>query len=429
MGKSLERMIAEQIQTPGNISMPAVGGTPEKPLAPKAKGTPAPPNALLTDPNEKLKDIDKVSKPPKGKSAEPQKATKNGDQSPVLQGKSKIKENVDPGDEDEELEDEFEEDGEDYSLDIPQEISELVDSMDEDELKSQYASLLALLAEADEDEELEEENADQIDEESTQTIADIRASVTSTDIDLSEDMDALFSEDENLSEEFQKKATLIFASAVASKVNEKLDELDEAYKVHIAEAIEQNEIALAEKVDSYLNYVVESWMKENEVAVERGLRAEISEDFMSGLKSLFDDHYITIPDEKVDVMEQLATEIDNAKAALNEKIEATIELEESYKAAIKEVTLLKECQGLSDVQIEKLRNLAEGVEFEDEESFVSSLDILKESYFSGNKQKLDANLDDVDDELETTLSEEFENNVMSKYSSALSRQVRPIGKK
>jgi hypothetical protein len=435
MAKSLERLIAEKIQTPGNIAMPDEGKDPGKGgNDPKAKGTPAPPSALLTDPKEKLKDIDKVSK--RTKSAEPQAAKKNGDQSPVLQGNSKVKvgkqqEEVDVDDEDDILTEDPDNDEDDDSdmedIEVPSEILELVDSLSEDELKVKYAELLALLAEADEENEDEEENAEQIEEESAKTLEDIRQRITAGDLDLSEDIEALFSEDDNLSEEFQRKAKTIFEGAVAAKVNEKLDELEEAFKVYVAEAIENNEKTLAEKVDDYLNYVVESWMTENEIAIERGLKSEIAEGFMTGLHQLFNDHYINVPDEKIDVMESLATQIDELKNQLNESIENSILLEKSYVKLLKEEIFLEECQGLSDTHVEKLKALSEGIEFENEELFRESLTILKENYFPKGKTKaLVLEEEGTDDELSQTLSENEEqdnSSPMSYYARTLSRQV------
>jgi len=214
---------------------------------------------------------------------------------------------------------------------------------------------------------------------------------------MKEDMDALLS-GENLSEEFVTKATTIFEAAVVARAEEVIAEAEAQLQEQFDAAVEEIKEDLAAKVDDYLNYMVEEWMKENELAIEKGLRAEIVEDFIGGLRNLFVEHYIDIPADKVDVVEELTSKVEELEASLNEEMNRSVELTKSLSEQKKIEAIYTACEGLSQVQVEKLKSLAENVEFTTEEEFVGKLDVLKESYFKAVVKA--ANLSSLDDEVE-----------------------------
>ena len=197
---------------------------------------------------------------------------------------------------------------------------------------------------------------------------------------MKEDMDALLS-GENLSEEFVAKASTIFEAAVIARAEEVIAEAEEALSEQFELAIEEIKEDLAQKVDDYLGYMAEEWMKENELAVERGLRAEIVEDFITGLRDLFTEHYIDIPAEKVDVVEELAARVEELEASLNEEIERNVEMNKELNEQKKIEAIYAACEGLSQTQVEKLKSLAEGVDYSSDSEFANKLEVLKESYF------------------------------------------------
>jgi hypothetical protein len=200
---------------------------------------------------------------------------------------------------------------------------------------------------------------------------------------MKEDLDALLG-GENLSEEFVTKASTIFEAAVIARAEEVIAEAEVALQEQFETAVEEIKEDLAAKVDDYLNYMVEEWMKENALAIEKGLRAEIVEDFITGLKGLFEEHYIDIPEEKVQVVEELTSKVEELEDALNEQIARGIELTKSLNEQKKIEAIYTACEGLTQTQVEKLKSLAEGVEFTTEEEFVSKVDVLKESYFKAD---------------------------------------------
>jgi hypothetical protein len=197
---------------------------------------------------------------------------------------------------------------------------------------------------------------------------------------MKEDLDALLG-GENLSEEFVTKASTIFEAAVIARAEEVIADAEIALQEQFEAAVEEIKEDLAAKVDDYLNYMVEEWMKENALAIEKGLRAEIVEDFITGLKGLFEEHYIDIPEEKVQVVEELTSKVEELEDALNEQIARGIELTKSLNEQKKIEAIYTACEGLTQTQVEKLKSLAEGVEFTTEEEFVAKVDVLKESYF------------------------------------------------
>lgn len=212
---------------------------------------------------------------------------------------------------------------------------------------------------------------------------------------MKEDMDALFT-GENLSEEFVQKASTIFEAAVIARAEEVIAEAEAQLTEEFEAAVEEIKEDLAAKVDDYLNYMVEEWIKENEIAIEKGLRAEIVEDFITGLKGLFEEHYIDIPADKVDVVEELTAKVEELEEAFNEQVKSAIEMKKELNEHKKFEAIYAACEGLTQTQVEKLKSLAEGVEFTTDEEFATKLSTLKESYFKADVKVADSSdLDEV----------------------------------
>lgn len=201
------------------------------------------------------------------------------------------------------------------------------------------------------------------------------------EVDVKEDVDALLSTDAELSEEFKAKAATIFEAAVQAKVADKVGQIEEQVKADFEVKLEEARVELSEKVDSYLNYVVEEWVKENAIAIEKGIRTEIAEEFMTGLRNLFIENYIDVPDEKVDLLDQIAEEKETLEAKLNEQLQTAVEMKKELDAFKAEKALQEVCEGLADTQQAKLKSLAEGVEFETLDQYREKLETIKESYF------------------------------------------------
>lgn len=197
-----------------------------------------------------------------------------------------------------------------------------------------------------------------------------------------EDLDALVDSEATLSESFREKAATIFEAAFSSKVAEEVERLEEQYEEKLEESTEELKNELVEKVDGYLNYVVEQWMEDNRLAVENGLRTEIAEDFMSALKSVFTEHYIQVPEAKVDMVDALAEQVDELQEQLGKVTEDNIKLSESVKTLSREAVIAEASTGLTLAQAEKLNKLAENVEFDTAESFAKKVETIKESYFT-----------------------------------------------
>lgn len=202
---------------------------------------------------------------------------------------------------------------------------------------------------------------------------------------MKEEVQALFAGDD-LSEEFKEKATVLFEAAVAAKAAEMRDELEEEYEAKFEETFAESVKSLTEKLDSYLNYVVEQYMEENKLAIETSLRTEITEEFISSLHNLFVQHNIDLPDEKVDVVEELAAEVEELEQQLNSAIDANLEMTKTINEYNRQLAFAEVAEGLADTQVEKLATLAEGVEYTDSESYKKKLEIVKENYFSSDKK-------------------------------------------
>ena len=205
-------------------------------------------------------------------------------------------------------------------------------------------------------------------------------------IDIEADVNALLGGEE-LSEEFKEKAKTVFEAALNSKVSELKEDLQASYDEKLAEEVETSKAALAERVDSYLEYVAEEWFVENELAIEHGLKTELTESFLSGMKSLFEENYVSIPDDKYDVLESMVEKLDDMETKLNEQIEKNISLNGRLAESVADGILDAVSDGLASTQKEKLASLAESVEFESEDQYRGKLETLKESYFSGNTPK------------------------------------------
>jgi hypothetical protein len=237
-------------------------------------------------------------------------------------------------------------------------------------------------------------------------------------IDVQEHVEALMSGEGDLSDEFKKKAGTVFESAVKSKVRDEVTRLQENYDSELEEATKSVKVELSEKVDTYLNYVVEEWMKENELAVERGLKGEIAEDFIAGLKQLFEDHYVDIPDEKYDVLQAQSDKIAELEEKVNKTIEESIEYKKSNDSLTRNKVISEATSDLADTEIEKFKELTQDVEFGNEEDFKGKLDTLKESYFPKVKKDASETIDNV----ETGPAQDIDlTDTMSAYSQAISR--------
>jgi len=237
-------------------------------------------------------------------------------------------------------------------------------------------------------------------------------------ISVKEDVDAL-TEGEELSEEFKEKAATVFEAAVKSKMRSEVERISEAYQTEKDQEMETFKEELTEKVDTYLNYVVEEWSKENELAIERGLKGEIAEDFISGLKQLFEDHYIDVPDEKYDVLEAQSEKIAELEERLNEEIGKNVEMTQANSELVREQIVAEVSEDLADTEIEKFKSLVEDVEYTDEESFKEKVSTIKESYFP--KTTTSSEGAQIDDEQGSTAQDVDTTDAMKRYMSAISR--------
>ena len=291
------------------------------------------------------------------------------------------------------------------------EMKKQLDSMKMDELKAAYDVMMN----AKDDEEMDESD------KAKSEAVDKRVK----EIDVKEHVDALMNGEGDLSEEFKRKAATVFEAAVKSKIRDEVARLEDEYKSELDESIKQTKTELSEKVDTYLNYVVEEWMKENELAIERGLKGEIAEDFISGLKTLFEDHYVDIPDEKYDVLEAQSEKITELEKKLNESIQQVVDLKKDRGSLVRDKVISEASEDLADTEIEKFKSLIEDVEFTDEESFKEKLGTLKESYFPKTTPVETQTIDDVEtgnaQDVDTTDSMQSYMRAIGKYGNSASK--------
>jgi len=233
------------------------------------------------------------------------------------------------------------------------------------------------------------------------------------EINVEEDMNALFSGEE-LSEEFQNKAKTIFEAAINSKVAKIQEEIEAENEKKIVEEITEVKEALVERVDSYLEYVADEWLKDNKLSVEHGLKSEMTESFLSGMKQLFEEHYVSIPEDKYDVVENMVDKLDEMETKLNEQIERNVGLNKRLAESTADVIVSEVSEGLAATQKEKLASLAESVEFKSEESYREKLETLKESYFGQSVQKQTS---------ETVLNEETQ---AVEYTGAMAQYMKAL---
>jgi len=237
------------------------------------------------------------------------------------------------------------------------------------------------------------------------------------ELDVTEHVDALIAGESDLSEEFKNKAATIFESAIKSKVREIEEHLEVEYNNKFEQETAKHKEELTEKVDSYLSYVVEEWMKENEIALERGIKGEIAEDFISGLKKLFAEHYIDVPDEKYNVLEEQASKIEDLEKKLNEQIEKNVELNKDNTVKTRKEIMSEVASDLADTAKEKFAKLAEEIDYSDADTFKAKCETIKESYF-GKKEEVKEDLHDV---AAGESSNEDLSNAMAAYTAAISK--------
>ena len=271
---------------------------------------------------------------------------------------------------------------------------------------------------ADKDDEKKKEVSEVADKEKEAKKEMMTAKDKVKDMDMKEDVAAL-TDGEDLSEEFKQKASTIFEAAVKAKLVEEIEKLEGEYETKVNEKVEETKSEIVEKVDAYLNYVVEEWMKENELAIEKGLRAEITEDFIGGLKSLFESHYINVPQEKYDVIEAQTAEIEKLKEEVNQTIEKNVELNQAIGQHVRQDIINDVSSDLAETESEKLKGLAESIEYKDAESFRSSVETLKNSYFPKAKASETESNEVAEQNAGADLSES-----MAAYTAAISKSKK-----
>ena len=295
--------------------------------------------------------------------------------------------------------------------------------------KDQVSEVLSALSEVSE-EEGEEIVAEEQQELTAENLEELKSKY---EIDVKSDVEALI-QGEELSEEFKEKAATIFEAAVFAKVNEevnsRIETLEAQYKEQLDESLNETRTEMVQKVDDYLNYVVKEWMQENELAIEKGIRSEIVEDFMVGLKNLFVEHYIDIPDEKVDLVDDLFAKVEDLEESLNKEMEKGIELTKELKEFRKLEAVANISEDLTDVQREKMVKLAESVEYENDEDYSEKLGVLKENYFPTEVKESNETTGDTEPEVlteeeakEAEVAEEM-SETMKRYSQMLSRTTK-----
>ena len=242
-------------------------------------------------------------------------------------------------------------------------------------------------------------------------------------IDVEEDLTALL-EGEELSEEFQNKARTIFEAAIKTKISEVKSELQEQYEKTIVEEVASVKAELAERVDAYLEYVSDEWMSENKLAVEAGLKTEMTDSFLTGMKSLFEDHYVTIPEEKYDVLNSMVEKLDEMEGKLNEQINKNVALNKRLAESTSDVILADVSEGLAVTQKDKLASLAESVEFDGEDNYREKLVTLRNSYFPANPGAPKQQTENLSEGAETGHQQPAVTGSMESYLKAISRSVK-----
>ena len=268
-----------------------------------------------------------------------------------------------------------------------------------------------------EEEQLDTEEVIEEEEVATEEVVAEEETETVAEYDIEEDVNALLG-GEDLSEDFKAKAKTIFEAAINTKVAEVKEALEAQYQEQLADRLVEATEELKERVDSYLEYVADEWVNENELAIEQGLKTEMTESFLGGMKSLFEEHYVTIPEDKYDVLESMVEKLDDMETKLNEQIEKNIGLNKRLAESSADSILTQVSEGLAQTQKEKLASLSESVEFESEEEYREKLETLKESYFSSKPQSSSAKTE--------TLSEGVDVSTES-YTGSMDAYLRTLG--
>ena len=237
-------------------------------------------------------------------------------------------------------------------------------------------------------------------------------------IDFDEDIDAIIKEEATLSDGFRGKASAIFEAVLTSKLSQEIDRLEAEYAQNLEEEVSEVQSSLVEKVDSYLNYVVEGWVKDNELAVTQGLRTEIAEEFMTSLQSVFKEHYIDVPEGKVDLVDELSEQVAELEETLNKTTEDNIKLHESVQTLERADVVREQSSGLADTEAEKLGSLVEDIEFDNKDNFEMKVKVVKESYF---KKEINESADEVSNVVGNDEAPAEVGDTMSKYTQAISK--------
>lgn len=260
---------------------------------------------------------------------------------------------------------------------------------------------------------------------SDKPVETLAAQVNKEDLDLSQDIDALFGDIED--KEFKEKATTMFEAAVLSKVNEQLQKFAAHAETDAKQSINEEVEKLSEKVDQYLDYVINEWVKDNKLAIERGVKSEITEDFLKGLKNLFSEHYVDIPEEKVDVVEEMVTQIDELNAKIKQLTDQNVKLSDTNKSFEKNIIFKESVKDLTDTQSEKLQSLVEGIEFSDIQDYTKKVSMIKEQYFKNASDEVNnSGINDDDKNPQALNEEDAEVNVaanMKHYVNAIRKQA------
>lgn len=252
----------------------------------------------------------------------------------------------------------------------------------------------------------------------TKKVPDLKAKAKVEQVDFEEDLDAIISEEATLSDGFRGKAGAIFEAVLTSKLAEEVERLESEYAQNIEEEVSDIKNELVEKVDSYLNYVVSNWMDDNEVAVTNGLRTEIAEEFMTSLQSVFKEHYIDVPEGKVDLVDELSEQVAELEETLNKTTEDNIKLHESVQTLERAEVVRESSSGLADTEAEKLSSLVEDIEFDNKENFKMKVDVVKESYF---KKEINETADEVSEVVGNDEAPADIGHAMSQYTQAISK--------
>jgi len=442
LDKTIEELEAEvlaELEEANGADAPKKGAMKAEPMD-KAKGEVQDTGKAVVEPDSAEAPVKKVVAKAKEVSGDPaQKGEGKPEAKPKLkeeeEKKDEKKESLDSKDSKEEDKEETKEEVVDIE-EMQGQMMKAMKSMKKDEMSELYASYMKASMNKTKDEMFKEMsdgmkklNAMKMQEmmnkmskksEEQNIEKDAKTEERLKSVDVKEHVDALLNSDSNLSEDFKSKAATIFETAVKSKIRSEIKRLEDEYASELIEAQTENRNSLTEKVDNYLNYVVEEWMKENELALERGLKGEIAEDFISGLKTLFEDHYIDVPNEKYNVLEDQADKISKLEKKLEETIQQVVEAKESNSSLIKEKVMNDVSSDLTDTEIEKFQTLAKDVEYSNEEGYAEKLNTIKESYFP--RQKVEAkNIDNEQVETGTAVQDITEGSPMAKYINAIGK--------